>query len=295
MRACDFVVRAFGPRRSHSSSRRTRFASVSCQRRCSRSAALEELAVGPPRLEEAARVHGIEVEHALRRVLEEPAVVADDEVRPRVRAEERLEPEDTVEVEMVRRLVHEEEVGRAGECLRDREALLPAAREGPGRAMRLGEAAPAERHAGARVALDLVDIVRNGVADDPFHAGSVGERWMLRHVRERRQAAERDRSHVGLLEAGEHPEQRRLARAVRTDESDPIAVVDPEGDIGEKRRGAERLRDPTASEEKAHRRGVPALRRRRQRNADRGSALTRGSSRLPTAATPSVRLLGLSD
>ena len=39
MRACDLVVRALGPWRSHSSSRRTRLPSVSCQCACSRSAA----------------------------------------------------------------------------------------------------------------------------------------------------------------------------------------------------------------------------------------------------------------
>jgi hypothetical protein len=53
---------------------------------------------------------------------------------------------------------------------------LPAA-ERPDRAVRLGEAAAAERHADARVALALVDVVRNGVADDAFRRGSRGERW----------------------------------------------------------------------------------------------------------------------
>src|SRR5262249_51882514 len=56
----------------------------------------EEFAIAALGLEETARVDGIEIEHALRRVLEEPAVVADDEVRARVRAQELLEPEDAV-------------------------------------------------------------------------------------------------------------------------------------------------------------------------------------------------------
>src|SRR5205814_7768795 len=90
---------------------------------------LEELAVAPARLEEAARMNGIEVEHALSRMLEEPSVVAHDERRCRLRHEELLEPQDTVEVEVVRRLVHHEEIGGADQRQRNGETLLPPARE----------------------------------------------------------------------------------------------------------------------------------------------------------------------
>jgi hypothetical protein len=48
--------------------------------------AFEEFAVTAARLEEPARVNRIEVEHAFRDVLEEPAIVADDEKRSRLRS-----------------------------------------------------------------------------------------------------------------------------------------------------------------------------------------------------------------
>ena len=83
---------------------------------------------------------GIEVEHALGDVLEKPAIVADDEKRRRLRCQQLLEPEDAVEVEMVRRLVQQQQVGRCDERPRDGEALLPAARERRRRHVGIGEA-----------------------------------------------------------------------------------------------------------------------------------------------------------
>ena len=96
---------------------------------------LEELAVAPARLEEAAGVHRVEVEHALGHVLEEPAIMADDQKRGSLRAQQLLEPEDAVEVEVVRRLVHQEQSGAGDERARHRDALLPAARERAGRGL----------------------------------------------------------------------------------------------------------------------------------------------------------------
>jgi hypothetical protein len=58
-------------------------------------------------------VNGVEIEHAFGDVFQEPAVVADDEESARLRLQHALEPEDSVDVEMVGRLVHQDQVGLA--------------------------------------------------------------------------------------------------------------------------------------------------------------------------------------
>ena len=42
-----------------------------------------------------------------------------------------------------------------------------------------------------------------------------------------------DRAGVGLVDAGEDPQQRRLAGAVEAEDDDPAALVDGEVDVGE--------------------------------------------------------------
>src|SRR5207244_6381777 len=87
------------------------------------------LAVPTARLEEAAGIRAVQLEHSRGDVLEEVAVVADDDERTRPVDQDALEPENTVEVEVIGRLVHQEDVGPCGELACDRQALLPSARE----------------------------------------------------------------------------------------------------------------------------------------------------------------------
>ena len=232
MRACDLVVRAFGPWRSQSTSRRTRLAErllpvrLLAQRRV---LPLEELAVAAARLEEAAGVDGVEVEHAPRDVLEEPAVVADDQECRRLRLQQLLEPEDALEVEVVGRLVHAA-AGRARAPAP--RAIARRLRQPPdsvaGVAVGIGEAAAAERRADAGVSRGVRRGRRRSALGREIapRVRSLGELRVLRHVGEARQPAQRDRPGVGRLEAGQHAQQRRLAAAVRTDEPDAVAVVD---------------------------------------------------------------------
>ena len=92
-------------------------------------ALLEEVAVAPLRLEEPARVGAAELEHARGDVLQEVAVVAHDDVGQGLALQQALEPEDAFEVEVVRGLVHEQDVRRLDQLAHDGQALLPAAGE----------------------------------------------------------------------------------------------------------------------------------------------------------------------
>ena len=71
----------------------------------------------------------VDLDHALGDGLEEPAVVADHQIREALGAEQGLEPDDAGEVEVIGRLVEEQHGGRPGELADDREPLPPAAGE----------------------------------------------------------------------------------------------------------------------------------------------------------------------
>ena len=61
-----------------------------------------------------------------------------------------------------------------------------------------------------------------------------------------------DAAVVGLLEAGQDAQQGGLAGAVGADDADPVAVVEPEGDVVEKGARAERERDAVRAEKVSH-------------------------------------------
>ncbi len=92
-------------------------------------ALLQEIAVLAIDLQQTVGVHAIELQHALRDVLEKVAIVTDDQKRLGLAFQERLEPQNRFDVEMVRRLVEQQDVRLEGQLARDRETFAPAAGE----------------------------------------------------------------------------------------------------------------------------------------------------------------------
>ena len=84
---------------------------------------------GVPRAGEERRAAGLELERRGRHRLEEPAVVRDEDDGGVERGELRLEPFEARDVEVVRRLVEQQQVGVAAERARERGARQLAARE----------------------------------------------------------------------------------------------------------------------------------------------------------------------
>ena len=111
--------------------------------------------------EQAARVAAVELQDARRDPLQEQAIVRDRDRRERGPAarQQRLEPLDALDVQVVRRLVEEQQVGLAGEGAANRDALLPPA--GQQRDRRVGPEATArgvERQRREHPALLLVRV-----------------------------------------------------------------------------------------------------------------------------------------
>ena len=220
-----------------------------------------------PRAGEVRRAAGLELEHGGRRRLEEPAVVRDEDDARVERRQLVLEPFEARHVEVVRRLVEEQQVGVAAERARERRARQLAAGERVERAVEIGLRE-------AEAARDGADALAPGVAAGVLEprlrlgiAASVCGPWSPRRHRlleapqllldrdevggaredvlAQREAAlqrrtlvvqcdaralrERELAAVDLGLAGEHAQQRRLAGAVRPGERDAVAALDLEG------------------------------------------------------------------
>src|SRR5207244_9157661 len=153
-----------------------------------------------------------------------------------------------LDVEMVRRFVHEEDVGDGGQLAGDRQALLPAARERLHLRAPVGEAGAAERQ---RETARPVVLLHGGEPrqHDVVHAAAGREDWILRHVADTNAAADGAGPAIRLHDAGQDLQQGGLAGAVGTDETDLVALEQPERQVVEERPGPERLADGLAAEQ----------------------------------------------
>ncbi len=180
------------------------------------------------------------------------------------------------DVERGGRLVEEEQRGGLAEHPRERRARLLPARE-----RRVGAVGEVEHlRAAHRVGDDPVVVLlgvgplprRPAHPDDVDDPEAEGERLLLeeygavpgqpsyRPLRQRL-AVQGDRAAVGPGVAGEHREQRRLARAVGPDEYRQLARCETKGDLAQDRRAAEGEADVVGDEHHAH---PPAVRRVRR-------------------------------
>ena len=211
----------------------------------------------------------VELEDPAGDVVEEVAVVRDGDDGAGVVREEALEPRDRLGVEVVRRLVEQQQVGRGEQQPAERDApplaagerrrrrgrrRAGAARPSRGRAARRGSrrrggrsapapspcsASSASKSASgsanaAEISLKRSSRSRSGadaVLDVAAHVlGRVELGLLLRAGRRSRPAASSPRPR-GLLDAGHDPQQRRLAGAVRPEHADLRAGQERERDV----------------------------------------------------------------
>ena len=212
----------------------------------------------------------VELEDPARDVVEEVAVVRDGDDRALVVREEALEPEHRLGVEVVRRLVEEEQVRRREEqsAQRDAAALAAGERVDVAVAFRqsqrvhrmvepvvelpevgavdrvlhlrlLGEERVVVRIRLGKGGADLVEAVEqvaqraDTVLDVAAHVLGRIELWLLfeqAHGRARRQLRHAGR---GLVPPGHDPQQGRLAGAVRAEDADLRPGQERERDVRE--------------------------------------------------------------
>ena len=110
----------------------------------------KEVAVISIHAEKAVFVSAIEFDHVVGDVFQEVAVVADDYTGERSILQERFEPFNSGEVEVVGGLVQEKNVWLLDEGFGDRETFFPAAGERGGEYFVIFEAGAAEGFGGAK-------------------------------------------------------------------------------------------------------------------------------------------------
>ena len=262
MRAFDLACRAFGDALIHSCSR--------CDGALARFLLAAFLRQALLLLLEPGRVvalvgnaaAAVELEDPAGDVVEEVAVVGDDQDRARVAAQMTLEPGDGLGVEMVRRLVEKEKLGLLEQELAERDAAPLAAREAIGRpvvgraaervhglldvrvevpqALRLDLVLERRHLVGGLVGVvhgELVVAVEDRLARrDPLHdvlADSLCriELRLLRQVADARAFGDPAVADEILVDAGHDAQERRLARAVDAEHADLGVGVEGEVDV----------------------------------------------------------------
>jgi len=217
-----------------------------------------------PRGETAA----VELDDAGRQPLEERAVVGDEQHGAGVLGQERLEPLDCLDVEVVGRLVEQQHVGGGHERPRQQHPAAPAARQrvhrGVGRQPQPGQhqldplldapavalfelvlqpAHPLERtgvavghlHRGVVVRGDQRAQLAEAFGDDVEHRVVRVERHVLHQPRDPRPRRPPDRAAVGRDLAADDLQQGGLAGAVPADEGDTFTGVDRQRHVVEQR------------------------------------------------------------
>ena len=189
--------------------------------------------------------------------VEKLAVVGDESERALVAAEPALQPDDRVEVEVVRRLVEQQQIRRAHERAREVEPHAPAAGE-LGDApleVRRREAEPVEHRRGAgarrvavpvrerlvrvREALAVAGVLGVGelalgapqrlvAVDDELDRRALERGRFLGDVGDGPAGRQLDVAGIGVQLAAEEREQARLPAAVGADHADAFAGVEGE-------------------------------------------------------------------
>ena len=193
--------------------------------------------------------------------VEKVAIVRDEQQRPRISREPVLQPQHGVQVEVVGRLVQQQQVRTAHQRLCEIQAHPPAAgKTRDGIAVPLfgdTQAREQRRGAGARTVAAYVveavvqfcerfaamcgvafrggqcglDLAQFAVAVEHEVDGRRGHRErLLRDMRDRPRRRQRDRSRVGKEFLAHGGEQARLAAAVRADQADLVPWV--HGEVG---------------------------------------------------------------
>ena len=171
------------------------------------------------------------------------------------------QPGDAFDVEVVGRLVEEEQLGVGDEQSGEGEAAALATGL---RADAAVEAADVLRlDAAEQAGQDVTDagvagpdvlgqVAEHGLTDRPLGVERVllGEHADADAVGA---ALLRDAARVGILQAGHDAQQRRLAAAVDADDADAVAREDAEADVVEHVGGAEDEGDPFEGDEVGHR------------------------------------------
>ena len=155
-------------------------------------APLGELVVGAGGAEVAAGVDAADLDDLVGDGPQERPVVGGDEVAERGGPQQPFQPDDARQVEVVGRLVEQQQVGPADQLAGQGQPLAPAAGEGVGRLVGVGEADLRQGDGGPRLALVVLDrLVGEGGEQHLADGLAGGEDVVLGDVADAGAAAQR--------------------------------------------------------------------------------------------------------
>jgi hypothetical protein len=267
----------------------------------------------------------IQFDDAFRHAVEKTPIVGHHHQRTRERVERLFQPLDRIDVEVVGRLVEQQQIRFGHECSRKRHSFAQTARQSPDRGLRVESESRQRRIdprfrtpsvAGLEGGLQFGQVRERGVGvyssvakvsgsmvvvhdrvahrsqpiGDGFeHCRVSRKRRFLQDTRNLEPRRTPDRPVVRRKLARDDREQRRLSRAVAPDEPDPIAALDDQARPVEQSDMAVGVTDGFEREER-HCDGQ----RLRGRYATRGCALLRLlEHRRPYAPSPTKLVVGV--
>ncbi len=245
MRKRGLDVRAGGPRRSQASSLRTQVAPARLGDRSRPIALGLRQHVGRVATVVGRDRAAADLPRRLADRVQEPAVVGDDEQRPAASAQVLGQPVDSLYIEVVGRLVQHQQVG-ALDRIGDQQGAqgsappLAARHDRQLRVEPVPQPQPVEHLAGGGVACPLV---LGQAGKQQLTDRRVRQRVVLRQQRDADSGTRRDASRIGRFLPGDNPRKSALTGAVSADDTDTIAVVDPQRHPVQKQRGAPGSRD----------------------------------------------------
>ncbi|MEI2745743.1 MAG: hypothetical protein V9G22_10010 [Ottowia sp.] len=202
------------------------------------------LVVAGPRRQPAA----VELEDARREPAQERAVVRDEQRRLLALEQVLLEPLDARDVEVVRRLVEQQQVGVRRQRLREQHAAREAGRQPRDVGVRV-EAEALEQLVEPRPGPPGLLARRHRGGDQVARGPREAPRHLLRQPGDGHALAAR---HVAVVDgdlAGEHAHERGLARRVAPEEAEALPFLDLEADAVEERGPAVGERDAVESDQ----------------------------------------------
>jgi hypothetical protein len=119
-------------------------------------ALFEQIAVAAVGTEIPIYIRGTQLDDPVAGVFEEIAIVADEQERKPGRSEQFFQPEDRLHIEVIGRLVHQQQVRLGGQLAGDRQPLFPAPRERAGELIEIDKSGLSERD--SRASREFVGI-----------------------------------------------------------------------------------------------------------------------------------------
>ena len=164
----------------------------------------------------------------------------DEDDRAAVVREKRLEPHHRLDVEMVRRLVEQQQIGLRDERAREQHAAPPSAGQRSTRSRRPEDPSRRDHHVDADVDVPVFDMreVFESVGHDVAHRTIRRERHVLFEPRDAQAGLAPHRARVGNDFAADDLQQRRFARAVAADDAHALARLDQQARVVEQRQMA---------------------------------------------------------